>query len=118
MTLRRGLHARGLRYRVDRPILKGDRRRRVDIVFGPARVAVFVDGCFWHLCPEHGNIPKSNSKWWRAKLERNVARDRDTDGRLREAGWHVLRIWEHELREDPDGVIDHVEAVVRAQMRR
>ena len=114
MVLRRGLHARGLRYRVDRALLP-DRRRKVDIAFGPARVAVFVDGCFWHSCPEHGNVPKSNREWWQAKLERNVARDRDTDEQLRSAGWHVVRIWEHDLRQDPEGVIAMVETTVRSR---
>lgn len=95
LALRRELHARGLRYRVDRQILPGV-RRRADLVFGPARVAVFVDGCFWHACPLHGAAPKNNADWWQAKLAGNVARDRDTDRRLQEAGWAVLRIWEHE----------------------
>ena len=112
MQLRRELHARGLRYRVDRPVL-ADRRRRVDLVFPGPKVAVFVDGCFWHRCPEHGNIPKANRDWWREKLNRNVARDRDTDAQLAAAGWSVVRIWEHELREDPVAAADRVEAVVR-----
>ena len=71
-------------------------RRRADIVFGPAKVAVYVDGCFWHSCPEHGTIPKNNRKWWIEKLEANVRRDRDTDRRLAEAGWLAIRVWEHE----------------------
>jgi DNA mismatch endonuclease (patch repair protein) len=68
-------------------------------VFRTSRVAVFVDGCFWHCCPEHGTWPKENSKWWRDKLETNVRRDRDTDSRLTSAGWLVVRIWEHEAPE-------------------
>lgn len=95
IALRRALHARGLRYRVDRQVLPGV-RRRADLVFGPARLAVFVDGCFWHSCPMHGIAPKNNADWWQAKLGRNVARDRDTDRRLQQAGWAVLRVWEHE----------------------
>jgi DNA mismatch endonuclease (patch repair protein) len=71
-------------------------RRRADIVFGPAKVAVYVDGCFWHSCPEHATLPKNNREWWRAKLDANVRRDRDTDRRLGEAGWGVVRVWEHE----------------------
>ena len=71
-------------------------RRRADIVFGPAKVAVFVDGCFWHSCPEHATIPKNNREWWIEKLEANVRRDRDTDRELEEAGWAVVRVWEHE----------------------
>jgi len=95
LAIRRILHAKGLRYRVDvRP--EKALRRKADIVFGPARVAVFVDGCFWHDCPLHGSAPKANAAWWREKLRTNVARDRDTDARLTEAGWTVLRVWEHE----------------------
>lgn len=95
LAIRRLLHGKGYRYRVDHapePRL----RRRADIVFTRARVAVFIDGCFWHDCPIHGSSPKSNSEWWRNKLAANVRRDRDTDSRLQDAGWTVLRIWEHE----------------------
>ncbi len=95
LALRRELWRRGLRYRVDRPPIKG-MRRRADIVFGPSRVAVFVDGCFWHSCPEHATIPKNNREWWVHKLEANVRRDRDTDRELEEASWLVVRVWEHE----------------------
>lgn len=96
MRLRRELHSRGLRYRVNVPVLPDGRRRRADIVFTRARVVVFVDGCFWHACPEHGTLPKTNREWWRSKLDRNAERDRDTDRRLRDASWTVLRFWEHE----------------------
>ncbi len=71
-------------------------RRRADMVFGPARLAVFVDGCFWHGCPEHGTRPRSNEQWWQDKLERNRRRDADTNARLAAGGWRVLRVWEHE----------------------
>lgn len=71
-------------------------RRRADIAFPTRRVAVFVDGCFWHGCPEHATAPKKNADWWSVKLAANVARDRDTDARLRASGWTVVRIWEHE----------------------
>ena len=71
-------------------------RRRADLVFPGKRVAVFVDGCFWHACPEHASWPKANADWWREKILANQRRDRDTDRRLAEAGWHVIRIWEHE----------------------
>lgn len=86
IALRRELHRRGLRFRVDRAVLS-DKRRRVDIVFGPARVAVFVDGCFWHGCPQHATQPRANADYWREKIAANTRRDRDSDDRLIEAGW-------------------------------
>jgi DNA mismatch endonuclease (patch repair protein) len=94
MEIRRILHARGYRYRVDYRI--PTTRRRSDIAFPGCKVAVFIDGCFWHSCPQHGTIPKSNSEWWESKLNANVQRDRDTDHRLESAGWTVIRVWEHE----------------------
>jgi len=94
LALRRLLHARGLRYRVDALPVK-TLRRRADVAFGTTKVAVFVDGCFWHACPEHGSLPKANAAWWAEKLRTNVARDRDTDAQLIAAGWRALRIWEH-----------------------
>ncbi|MGQ0846836.1 MAG: very short patch repair endonuclease [Sporichthyaceae bacterium] len=99
LKLRKLLHRAGLRYRVDyRPIKEV--RRKADVVFTKAKVAVFVDGCFWHNCPTHGTWPKANAEWWREKLEGNTARDRNTDERLAEAGWTVVRIWEHEVPEE------------------
>ncbi|MDO8150201.1 very short patch repair endonuclease [Isoptericola sp. b408] len=109
MALRRELHARGLRYRVGFPV-PGQRRRTIDVAFTRARVAVFVDGCFWHGCPEHGNAPRSNAEWWRTKLAANMDRDRDTDRLLDESGWRVVRIWEHE---SVAVAADKVEAAVR-----
>ncbi|WP_442814915.1 MULTISPECIES: very short patch repair endonuclease [unclassified Streptomyces] len=89
------VHAQGLRYRVAaRPLPK--LRRTADLVFRPTQVAVFVDGCYWHGCPEHYVPPKTNSGYWSDKVTRNVSRDRDTDRQLLEAGWTVLRFWEHE----------------------
>ena len=70
-------------------------RRTADVAFLGLRIAVFVDGCFWHGCPKHGTWPKANAVWWRAKIESNIARDRDTATKLRKAGWRVLRIWSH-----------------------
>ena len=113
MKLRRALWARGLRYRVDLAPLSGT-RRRADIVFGPARVAVFVDGCFWHSCPQHATLPKNNRDWWKEKLAANVARDRDTDVKLSEAGWTVVRVWEHE---DMEHAADRVARCVRSVVR-
>lgn len=94
LALRRALHARGLRYRVCYPV-PGQRRRTIDIAFTRARVAVFVDGCFWHACPVHGTSPSANNQWWATKLAANSARDRDTTATLEEMGWRVVRVWEH-----------------------
>ena len=110
MELRRRLHADGLRYRVDYPPVP-ELRRRADVVFTAARVAVFVDGCFWHGCPEHGTSPKANSIWWRDKIRANQQRDFDTECRLREAGWRVMRFWEHE---DPDEAAARIADSVRS----
>jgi len=96
VQLRSLLHAQGLRFRKDLSIQAGGRRVRPDIVFTRRRLAVFVDGCFWHRCPEHGTSPRSNSWYWGPKLDRNVERDREVDQALHDAGWAVLRIWEHE----------------------
>jgi DNA mismatch endonuclease (patch repair protein) len=93
--LRRLLHACGLRYRIDQPVLPGV-RRRADIVFSASRVVVFVDGCFWHGCQEHATWPKHNASFWRKKIETNRLRDIDTDERLAAACWTVVRVWEHE----------------------
>ncbi|MGC9128619.1 MAG: very short patch repair endonuclease [Acidithiobacillus sp.] len=95
IKLRRALHALGLRYRLQVPLSKKP-RRVADIVFIGARVAVFVDGCFWHGCPLHATWPKENAEFWRAKIEDNRARDTDTTRRLRELGWEVIRVWSHE----------------------
>lgn len=108
-ALRSELHRRGLRFRLHRRLLVGS-RRTVDIAFPASRTAVFVDGCFWHGCPEHGTWPKSNAEWWRAKIAANIARDRDTDRKLADAGWTVLRVWEHE---DVGAAADRIEVVVR-----
>jgi DNA mismatch endonuclease (patch repair protein) len=110
LALRRELHRRGLRFRVDYAPLPTRLRRRADIVFTGPKVAVFSDGCWWHGCPEHRTWPKTNAKWWGQKIRENQLRDRDTDARLREAGWTVVRVWEHE---DPVEAADRVEAVVR-----
>ena len=107
-ALRSLLHAAGLRYRVDRAPLPGV-RRRADVVFGPAHVAVFVDGCFWHGCPEHYRTPKTNNGYWSPKIARNMERDREIDAALAEAGWLVLRFWEHQPTADcAAAVIDAV----------
>ena len=95
-ALRSLLHRRGLRFRKDHPIeLPSGSKVRVDIVFTKRRVAVFVDGCFWHSCPRHGTVPKSNQEYWIPKLRQNAERDRENERGLRQMGWNVLRIWEH-----------------------
>lgn len=95
LAVRRALHAAGFRYRVDlRPSL--ELRTRADIVFTRQKIAVFIDGCFWHGCPVHATRPKRNSDYWVPKLQRNAERDLETTTRLEALGWTVLRFWEHE----------------------
>lgn len=91
LALRSALHRLGLRYRLQRKIANV----RVDILFVRQRVAVLVDGCFWHGCPIHATYPKTNVSYWRPKLAENKARDRRQAARLRRAGWKVVRVWEH-----------------------
>jgi len=95
VELRRALHRLGWRFYVDRAPFEG-MRSRADILFPRHALAIFVDGCFWHSCPIHGTWPKNNAAWWRAKIEGNQARDRRVTTQLIEAGWRVLRLWEHE----------------------
>jgi DNA mismatch endonuclease (patch repair protein) len=110
LLLRSELHQMGLRYRVDAP-LPGMPRRRADILFTRAKVAVFVDGCFWHGCPQHKTAPANNGAWWAVKLARNIERDRETADHLTSLGWTVLRIWEHE---DMTHVATDIDRVVRS----
>ena len=107
-ALRRALHARGLRYRIHVPVLT-DPRRVADVAIRGLRVAVFVDGCFWHGCPVHATWPHENAEFWRAKIMANRARDLDTDARLRAGGWRVIRIWAHE---PPDRAAARIAAIV------
>ena len=87
----------------------------MDIAFTRWRVAVFVDGCFWHACPRHGSIPKNNHEWWRVKLQANVLRDRGADQARRAAGWRVVRIWEHEVPGDAaDRVVHELQQAITA----
>lgn len=95
MAVRRAVHALGLRYRVDARPLAG-LNRRADLVFTRSKVAVFIDGCYWHGCPQHGASARTNSDYWGPKIQRNRERDADTDARLLQAGWAVIRVWEHE----------------------
>ncbi|MET8251425.1 very short patch repair endonuclease [Micromonospora sp. NPDC005197] len=109
LRLRSILHKRGLRYRVNGRPLR-NLRRTADIVFPAARVAVFVDGCYWHGCPEHYRPARVNDRFWREKIDANRARDRETDQLLSDEGWSVIRVWEHE---DPTQAAGRVEGVVR-----
>lgn len=107
MAVRRAVHALGLRYRVDaRPL--PTLNRRADLVFSGPRVAVFIDGCYWHGCPAHGRTPTTNADYWAPKIRRNQERDAETNALLTEAGWTVVRIWEHE------DLVSAVDTIVRA----
>lgn len=103
-SIRSLLHRRGLRFRIDVSPIPGV-RRRADIVFTKAKVAVFVDGCFWHGCPEHATWPKANAEFWREKIETNRRRDADTNVKFEAEGWTVVRVWEHEVPEEATGRI-------------
>jgi DNA mismatch endonuclease (patch repair protein) len=110
LAVRSAAHALGLRYRVGVSPLPGI-RRTADMVFPKAHVAVFIDGCFWHGCPQHHRPARRNAEFWTAKIEGNRARDADTDARLHAAGWTVIRIWEHE---PPSEAASKINAAVRA----
>lgn len=110
MALRRELHSRGLRYRTHLKTLPG----KPDIAFTRARIAVFVDGCFWHRCPDHGTAPKNNGKWWADKLDANVARDRRNDDDLQELGWITVHVWEHE---DPSIAAEAINELWRTRLQ-
>jgi DNA mismatch endonuclease (patch repair protein) len=109
LDIRRALHSLGLRYRLQQPVVPGT-RRRVDIVFRPARVAVDVRGCFWHGCPLHSTVPTANGEWWLRKLTSNKERDADTERRLREADWEFIVVWEHEI---PMVAAERIHEVIR-----
>jgi DNA mismatch endonuclease (patch repair protein) len=112
-ALRAALHARGLRFRKDLLVrTAGGTRAKVDVVFTRARVAVFIDGCFWHGCPEHGSAPKGNSTYWAAKISGNRERDQRVTAALEAEGWTVVRLWEHEALDLATERV--VEAVARA----
>jgi len=114
VVLRRLLFAKGLRFRIDEKVLP-DFNRRADLVFAASRVAVFVDGCFWHYCPIHRTQPRANSAWWLAKLRTNRRRDLDTNRRLKKAGWSVARVWGHEPAATAAA---RIVKTVRARLRR
>jgi DNA mismatch endonuclease (patch repair protein) len=109
LAVRRELHRLGLRFRVNYAALPG----RPDLVFTRARMAIFIDGCFWHRCPQHGVLPRHNGQWWRTKLDRNVARDAEKDAALRALGWLPVHIWEHE---NPDDACKRIEREWRSRI--
>ncbi|SNS43346.1 T/G mismatch-specific endonuclease [Geodermatophilus saharensis] len=108
IKLRSALHARGLRFRKDHRLDLPGARVRPDIVFTRRKVAVFVDGCFWHVCPVHGRQPTRNEWYWTPKLRRNVERDEQANAALQDAGWSVVRVWEHA------GLEEAIQAVLAA----
>ncbi|MFK4493349.1 DNA mismatch endonuclease (patch repair protein) [Dermacoccus sp. GAS27A] len=89
--------------------MPGAPRRSIDIAFTRARLAIFIDGCYWHGCPQHSTAPRNNTGWWQDKFAANAARDADTNRLLVERGWTVMRVWEHE---DPDTVASRVLAAL------
>lgn len=111
VAARSAIHALGLRFRKDYPIRLARRTVRPDVVFTRRRVAVFIDGCFWHQCPAHGTQPRANAAYWAPKLERNVARDHEVDEALADAGWRVIRCWEHQPAAE-------IAEIVAAEVRR
>ena len=116
VALRRELYRSGLRYRVDFVVVRKP-RRVADIAFPRLRIAIFVDGCFWHGCPQHVTWPKKNAEFWRQKIEANRARDADTNSRLHEMGWTVLRFWEHESPVAAAETVTHLITALRSEGR-
>jgi len=106
IRIRSALHRRGHRFRKDHLLRIGTVRVRPDVVFTRWKVAVFVDGCFWHGCPEHQHLPRSNRDYWVPKLAANVERDRRVDAALASAGWVVVRIWEHTVLDDAVAAVE------------
>jgi DNA mismatch endonuclease (patch repair protein) len=110
VALSSALHRTGLRFRRDHRVVAGDVKVRPDFVFTRARIAVFLDGCFWHSCPDHATRPSANSDYWQAKLARNRERDRTVNAALADDGWNVLRFWEHD---EPAQIAEKVAAAVQ-----
>lgn len=117
MDLRKALHRSGLRFWKHRRPIRG-LRCEADLVFPRLRLAVFVDGCFWHGCAQHKSMPVANAEWWEAKLSGNISRDRTNDELLRRAGWVVVRLWEHQsMAEMVDEVTSAVQAIRKQGQR-
>jgi DNA mismatch endonuclease (patch repair protein) len=115
VALRAAVHRLGLRFRKDFRLDLPEHRVRPDLVFTRDKVAVFSDGCFWHSCPEHGNVPRTNPDYWEPKLARNRKRDRRNEQALRAAGWLVVRVWEHE---DPTKAAERIQVAVLSRRHR
>lgn len=113
-ALRSALHSKGLRFRIDERPIK-ELNRKADIVFRSAKIAVFVDGCFWHGCPIHGTQAKANAEFWKNKIEQNQRRDWDTNLQLKKAGWRVIRVWEHE---NPEKISNKIHRIVRQRQSK
>lgn len=111
LTLRRELSKLGLRYRTHYG------KEKIDIAFPSKRLAVFVNGCFWHDCPEHGGYPKSNRDYWIPKLKRNIERDMETDAKLKKEGWRLMRFWEHKILENPAKCASRVALAIKSEGR-
>ena len=118
IAVRSALHSRGYRFRKDFKVRAAGRKRGIDIAFPSVGLAVFIDGCFWHQCPEHGTVPTRNRDYWAPKLKRNVARDELVSASLRRSGWTVLRIWEHTAPEDAAELIGQAFRTLRLRQRR
>lgn len=110
LAVRRALYASGLRYRVHQRV----HGARPDIVFGRRKIAVFIDGCFWHMCPVHFRLPSTNAAYWKKKVNSNVERDSRQDRELKALGWTVLRFWEHEVDKDVNGIVARIALEVSA----
>lgn len=110
LRIRKRLHSLGYRYRVDYPVpIPEMRRRRIDIAFPSKKLAVFLDGCYWHGCPLHGSMPKANQKAWEEKIRKTQTRDKQTTLALEKAGWTVLRFWEHD---SDDTILEKITSVL------
>jgi DNA mismatch endonuclease, patch repair protein len=118
LLLRSALHRQGLRYRLGKVVVSAGLRVQPDITFPARKVAVFVDGCWWHRCPTHGVTPRSNTEYWLPKLARNVDRDRRVDEALAAGGWLLIRAWEHEIAEDAGAVVIKISESLRARSVR
>ncbi len=112
VLLRRLLFATGLRYRIHYG------KHRIDIAFPSSKVAVFVDGCFWHKCPKHFQMPTSNVSYWKNKIARNVEREKEKDKELKKKGWKVIRVWEHTLKESPEQTASGIVRAVNFRNRK